>query len=414
MMLTGNQVSKLNIFDTAKTFVRDLLRTTPYAVWIVLRLFLPKRKPHQKVHDSVKGRVLVFATNAIGDTVTLLPALQRVMKDQRPVKVDVLARPKTAPLFKFVPGAGDVITLEKLTFPFKLRALLSNIVTLRELRRRRYQSAIIFTSNFWTAWLAFLIGAQNRYGFSRSETVGLATINDFGFLLTHDKREIPTANSMEGFLEFLDWLQVRSPVAERLPRLNINGASLNDKLGEQIKTLAAGKEIVVLNPFASQPLKEWPLAHWMELANSLAEHRVLVVLCCDPTQKDRFDGAVTALRPEVLLLSNLTLEQFIRLLGKASAVVGNDSGALHLSYALDKPTVAIFGPTNPDSMIPKAAPVTVVRKQMDCSPCCTHLVSFQRCPLTHHLCLKDINVDQVLTPILAHLVAKKSRHLTNA
>ena len=401
-------VTNVNFVDTAKTFLRDLVRTAPFAVWVVLRFFLPKRKPDEDAPDLTKGAVLVFATNPIGDTVTLLPALQLLMKNQWPMKVDLLARPKTAPLFKFVPGVGDVITLEKLNFPFQLRALRSNISTLWELRHRRYQSAIIFTSNFWTAWVAFLIGAQNRYGFSRSEKVGLATINDFGFLLTHDKRGIRNSDRVGGFFEFLEWLKVSSGAADKLPRLSINGAGLKGALGKQIKTIAGEKQMVVLNPFATQKIREWPLEHWIKLANSLAQNRVPVVLCCDPAQRDRFDGGVTALRPEVLVLSDLSFEQFIGLLNKAAVVVTNDSGPLHLGYALRKPTVAIIGPTDPDNVVPKGADVTVVQRQMDCAPC-SHLGSFERCPLTHHRCVKDINVDEVMTPIMAHLRSNEFR-----
>src|SRR5258708_837857 len=135
------------------------------------------------------------------------------------------------------------------------------------MRLRRYQSAIIFTSNFWTAWIAFLSGARNRYGFSRSEKVGLATANDFGFLLTHDKRGIRNSDRVGGFLEFVDWLQVRSQVGENLPTLKVNGASLNGSLGKRIKAIAGEKEIVVLSPFATQQIREWPLELWIELAN---------------------------------------------------------------------------------------------------------------------------------------------------
>jgi len=384
------------MFDKAKTFVRDLLRTLPLVPWFLLRLVLFKQESRGMVQDPIKGRALVILTNAIGDTVTALPALQCVVQQQRPMKVDVLVRPKTAPLFKFVPGVGDVVPLKKLSFPFKLTALLSNIVALRELRRRRYQSAIIFASNFWTAWVAFLVGAGQRYGFSRTENVGLITIRDFDFLLTHDKKEIKSRNYAEAHFEFLDWLHRGANEPRTLPQLKLDDA------GQNTGTLADERPIVVLNPFASQRIREWPLEHWIELASALAEHHALVVLCCEAAQEKRLLSALNGEQSSILVFSDLGLEDFICLLSTATSVVTNDSGPLHLSYSLGKPSVAIFGPTDPDNVIPNGADVTVVRNQIECSPC-VQLGSFERCPLTHHLCLREIGVDEVLNPLLVQL-----------
>lgn len=386
------------ILDRARTFVRDLLRTIPYVVWFLMRSVLSNRIARTNVNERIKDRVLVFATNAIGDTVLTLPALECVIENQRPLKVDVLARPKTAQLLKLIPGIGNVFTLEKLNFPFKVRALVSNISTLRRLRRTHYESAVIFSSNFWTAWVAFLVRARKRYGFSRLEKVGLVTIRDFGFLLTHDKGGIQSSNYLDAHYEFLDWLQVPYSEQNRLPRLNLGSVPTGVGSPRTVTEQVA----VVLAPFSPQHVKEWPLAHWFELAEALAQQGISVVVSCEPSQKRRLDGAFANASAGVRVSSDLDVLAFIGLLKEATVVVTNDSGPLHLSYALGKPTVAIFGPTDPENIIPGGVDVTVVRRVIECSPC-YHLGIYDRCPLTHHRCVKEIQTDEVLAPVLAYL-----------
>jgi ADP-heptose:LPS heptosyltransferase len=48
------------------------------------------------------------------------------------------------------------------------------------------------------------------------------------------------------------------------------------------------------------------------------------------------------------------------LIGQATVFVGHDSGLTHLAAAFRRPTVAIFGPTDPEVWGPRGEHVTVV------------------------------------------------------
>jgi heptosyltransferase-2 len=383
-----------------KTWVRDALRSLPLGAWSALSLFI-RHRTIRVVDQAIELPALVFLTNAIGDTVLALPALDTISQSLSSEGVEVLTRPKTAPLLKDYPGIRKVITIEKLNFPFRAGTLLENVRTLRGLRRQRYRSALILTSNFWTAWMAFFIGAKRRYGFSRLEQVGLFRTSDFGFLLTHDKGEAKTMNYMDAHLEFVEWLGLSVGNQTNYPKLEVADSHNGSRLIEKLSASAGGKPIVVMNPFASQRVKEWPLNHWMELAESLDRSSVLVVMCCE---NDRGIELRAKLKPDsdVVLLTGLTLVDFMSLLALADVVVTNDSGPLHLSHALGKPTVAIFGPTHPGEVLPKGIPVTVIRNGIECSPC-YHLGSYDVCPLSHHRCLQEIRPGEVLATVLASL-----------
>jgi heptosyltransferase-2 len=391
---------RISMTDRIKTFIRDLLRTVPLVIWFLLDPFQSKRFPSRIVEDPIQGPVLVFLTNAIGDSVLGLPALKSIIESQRPAKVDVLARPKTAPLFTLVPGVGNVFVLEKMNFPFTFRALCANVRTIRAFRRAHYETALVFSSNFWTAWVAFLVGAQKRLGFSRLEKVGLLKTQNFGFLLTHDKGDTQNLNYFESYMEFVQWLGI-SQSRRQFPRLDLSNIKENSNDLRFVSGKSA-KPLVVLSPFTSQAIKDWPLESWIHLAHALAENSVSVVVCCEPVHADRLHDVFPATQSEIQLSANLGLMDFTSLLNRAAVVVTNDSGPLHLSYALGKRTICIFGPTDPSAILPKGVAVTVVRKNIECAPC-YQLGNRDRCPLTHHRCLTEITPADVLVQVLLKL-----------
>jgi ADP-heptose:LPS heptosyltransferase len=57
---------------------------------------------------------------------------------------------------------------------------------------------------------------------------------------------------------------------------------------------------------------------------------------------------------------NWPLRPTVALIGQATVFVGHDSGLTHLAAAFRRPTVAIFGPTDPEVWGPRGEHVTIV------------------------------------------------------
>jgi heptosyltransferase-2 len=83
-------------------------------------------------------------------------------------------------------------------------------------------------------------------------------------------------------------------------------------------------------------------------------------------------------------------------LATANAVISNDSGLMHIAAALQKPLIAIYGPTSPNFTPPLSDNSVITQIDVDCGPC------FQRtCPEQHHKCMKEISSSDVLTFVQA-------------
>jgi len=109
---------------------------------------------------------------------------------------------------------------------------------------------------------------------------------------------------------------------------------------------------VLACPLAGWGSKQWPLEHYSELAGRL---NMPLVVNGPPDSADflnRIEGAHVHLSG---------LDGLIDATRRAHAIVGVDSGPLHLAAALGKPGVAIYGPTDPASHGPYGGTLRVVR-----------------------------------------------------
>ena len=119
---------------------------------------------------------------------------------------------------------------------------------------------------------------------------------------------------------------------------------------------------VLASPQAGWGSKQWPQGHYSNLAERLwIERRLPLVVDCGPGQ-EAYANAIRDAAPEGAVLTHpSTISQLIGATRRAAAVLGVDSGPLHLAAALGRPGVAIFGPTDPARNGPYGRSMSVLR-----------------------------------------------------
>ncbi len=142
-----------------------------------------------------------------------------------------------------------------------------------------------------------------------------------------------------------------------------------------------GGDFVLANPQAGWASKQWPLENYVELAKRLCEFGHQLVLNVAAPLHGLLD-----VRQHVSGLPGL-----IHATRKAVAIVGVDSGPLHLAAALGKPGVAIFGPTNPDRHGPYGGTISVLRSK-------NAVTSYKRGTEIDRS-MREISVDQVFAAL---------------
>jgi 3-deoxy-D-manno-octulosonic-acid transferase/heptosyltransferase-1 len=96
--------------------------------------------------------------------------------------------------------------------------------------------------------------------------------------------------------------------------------------------------------------------------------------------------------PSVNLEGQTTLRDLAYLYKLSRLLITTDSGPMHIAAAMNTPTVALFGPTDPSRTGPYGKGHIVVRKKISCSPCFLKKCDTKRC-------MKEITVVKVFEAV---------------
>ncbi len=125
--------------------------------------------------------------------------------------------------------------------------------------------------------------------------------------------------------------------------------------------LPAG-DFVLSSPCAGWRAKQWPADYYARLATLIAERLGCpLVIDCPPGGQAEGEAIVAQAPEGSCMLHVSSVEGLIFATRRARAVVGVDSGPLHLAAALAKPGVALFGPTDPARNGPYGSSFAILR-----------------------------------------------------
>ena len=155
---------------------------------------------------------------------------------------------------------------------------------------------------------------------------------------------------------------------------------------------------IVMAPGSVWATKRWRKEGFVGLARLLQRQGYEILLTGSRQERD-LGAQIAEATGAVNLCGQLSIVQSLKLMSKATAVVSNDSGAMHMASAVDTPCVAIFGPTvlGMGYQPWQRQACVVERRDLDCRPCSLH--GTNRCPLGHHNCMGWIQAQDVLSAI---------------
>jgi heptosyltransferase I len=275
--------------------------------------------------------ILVVRLGAMGDILHTLPAVRALKLGHPGAALTWVVEPKWAPLLEQNPFVDRVVALHRESF----RGLLASR---REIREVDYCFAVDFQGLLKSALVAVAAQPANIYGFD----TGLVRERAAALFYRH-KISTSAAHVVD---RNLDLAAAAGAVCEGPPVFPLPP-------GRPEGDLPAG-EFVLASPLAGWASKQWPLGHYRALAERLrSELGIPLVLNGAP-------GAPFAeIAPAIAHYSGLP--GLIDATRRAAAVLGVDSGPLHLAAALSKPGVAVFGPTDPSRNGPYGGSLKVLR-----------------------------------------------------
>ncbi len=352
------------------------------------------------IANSHYPRILVRASNWIGDSVMSMPAIQRLRELKPQAHLTLLCPAKLHDIWRRNPFLNEVI-------PFNRRPDIA------DLRQREFDIAIIFPNSFRSArecrrahipcrvgypghcrrWLLTDVvpePAADRPHHRQLQVTGKTfKVKAFPPTVRHQvHRYLDLIAHLGGNGEFARphiWL-----ANEELPHLN----NFFRDNGRPVCALFAGAEY--------GPAKRWMPERFAEAARRVTEQIHCRWLLLGGPQDTKIAAAIETeladahLDPEsiVNVAGKTTLMELCALLRFSKLLLTNDTGPMHIAYALGTPVVAVFGSTSPDLTGPLGPRDHVIRHPVECSPC-----FLRECPIDFR-CMNQITTDEVVNAVV--------------
>lgn len=263
-------------------------------------------------------RILAVRLGSMGDIIHTLPAVATLKHSFPGSHLAWIVDPKWSILLEGNPFIDEVILLDR-------RRLRSILEVRRHLRAGRFDTAIDFQGLIKSAIAASVAWPDRIIGFHQSQ------VRERLAAFFYSRRVLARASHI---VDRNVELAAAAGAANPLYVFPLPGGTPEGELPRG--------EFVLAAPLAGWPGKQWPLEHYAELARLLEGGlRMPLVLNGAPDAASVLER-VTGCRTHYSTVGGL-----IDATRRAAAVVGTDSGPLHLAAALDKPGVAVFGPTDP-------------------------------------------------------------------
>jgi heptosyltransferase-2 len=161
--------------------------------------------------------------------------------------------------------------------------------------------------------------------------------------------------------------------------------------------------LAILFPGTLWETKHWHAAGFAEVARHLLATGRAVVLAGANAERPRCREVAERCPGVCDLSGQTTLAELAALIRRAAVCVTNDSGSMHLTAALGRPVVGIFGPTDPVWIGPYGRTGAVVKADLACAPC--YLRQLRKCP-NGHACMEQVTAGRVIARLEELLRAK--------
>lgn len=369
MKSNWKKYSLTEIINSNKTF--SLLLS------FVFSIFFSICRSVNKLISPPNGKIVIIALHKLGDTIFSIPAVKEIRKKYGK-EIIIVCYPESVPIFKLEFTEVEYITLKHQCFYFGRR--LAGSAAKKKLGKIKCGLVADLTGTMVSASLIFSIRCRKIIG-----------INGRLFKSIYDDFiEIRTQPKLTDI-----YLDAISPIIDIDKRADVR---------EKYSTTSNGK--ILIHPFAAWNEKEWSLKNYIHLAQMLKTNYKVALLT--PPNHINNDLSLEIHNSELNVIETKTTEELLSTINECALFIGNDSGPINIANFLGKPTLTIYGSTNPDYTATDYDHQKYIQKKLPCSAgtsekYCIIGIGIYSCSGTQ--CMNILTIDEVYN--LAVLLMKR-------
>lgn len=330
-------------------------------------------------------KILVVEVNWLGDVLFTTPAIKALRRKFPESYICCLVHPRAKEILEGNPNINELIVNdEDVTF----KGFLGKLKLVSELKRYKFDLAILFHRSFTRAAITYLAGISRRVGYETLKRKLILTDN-----IPFPKKD--SQHRVDYYLKIARFLGCNTE--DRL--YEFFTSQLDEHFIEKFLSTQQVREddyVVCLNPGGNWEPKRWPRENFSRLADRLIdEYGAKVILSGAKTDSWLIEEITQKMSNKpIVAYGAINLKQLACLFREADLVISGDSGPLHIAAAMGTDVIALFGPTSPTITGPLGkGRIRIIRKPIDCAVPCYN----KDC--RDNLCMKEITVEDVLGEI---------------
>ena len=306
-------------------------------------------------------RILVTRLRYLGDVILTTPAVAALKSRYPAARIDYLTEDPYGPVLQGNPHIDVVVTTGGAFFG-----------TVAKLWKRRYTAAFDLFYNPRSAWLLYLARIPVRVGGTRRWRRKLYTHT---FTVPGHVR-----NAVAHHIHPLHILGIREKWS--LPRVYINEREREAGKSFLEETAGGSEGLVAMHCGGTWQAKRWNPGKFATLADMIRNRMgKKTMLITGPGEEGIVNAVMEQSGGDLQALPVMPIRSLASVLHQCDAVVSNDGGVMHLSVALGRPTVGVFGPTEPDIWFPYEGEgaFALATVHEECAPCHKHECADPKC-----------------------------------
>lgn len=280
-------------------------------------------------------RIAIIKLSAMGDIIHAMVALQYIKKQYPNLQIDWFVESAFAPILENNPDINEIIKLDLKSIKKDKKEIINQIKLIKKYKKNSYDLVIDAQGLIKSAIVSFFLG-KSRVGFSKNST--REKLASFFYTkkvdIAYDKNAIE--RNVKVLSQALNFEITKDDILNKKPFLFYKNE--NEVIYEY---LSKDKKNVLFVIGASWPSKMYSKEKFAKIINNLDEN--CLITWGNEAEKDVADFIVNISKAKVL--PKLDLNSLKAIMSKVDLVIGNDTGPTHMAWALNIPSITLFGNT---------------------------------------------------------------------
>ena len=308
-------------------------------------------------------RILALVPGGIGDQILFFPTLDDLKQSYPESQIDVIVEPRSKGAYRVCKSVRDV-----LSYDFKDANSLADWGNLLGIMRDREYEAVISLGQRWTVGLLlWLTGIPKRVGYAGN-----------GAIFLSDSIPLKTEQyAAQMYHDLLQGMDITTPF--KGISINVLKTDIDEAEAEQQRLGVAESGYILIHGGSSQLAqvkgidKIYPTNYWQEIISELQEKQPnLPVVIVKGPEDAPWVNQIRESSPDIKVVTPRDVGKLAAMIAGANLMICTDSAPMHLAVAVGTYTIALFGPTEPEKLLPKSDRIVAVKsrtgKMADISP----------------------------------------------